>query len=31
MNPAFHFVLSASVSDRRDIFLTTANRLGTAI
>lgn len=31
MNPAFHSVLSASVSDRRDIFLTTANRLGTAI
>lgn len=31
MNPAFQSVLSASVSDRRDIFLTTANRLGTAI
>ena len=31
MNPAFHSVLSASVSDRRDIFLTAANRLGTAM
>jgi hypothetical protein len=31
MNPAFRSFLSASVSDRRDIFLTTANRLGTTI
>jgi predicted nucleotidyltransferase component of viral defense system len=31
MNPAFHAIIAASEPDRRDIFQTTANRLGTAI
>lgn len=31
MNPAFHPVIAASEAERRDLFLTAANRLGTAI
>ena len=31
MNPAFQRVIAATETDRRDIFLTAANRLGTAI
>ena len=31
MNPAFHPVIAASEAERRDLFLSAANRLGTAI
>ncbi|CAN5421658.1 nucleotidyl transferase AbiEii/AbiGii toxin family protein [soil metagenome] len=31
MNPAFHSIIAASETDRRDVFLTAANRLGTTI
>ena len=31
MNPAFYSIISANETERRDIFLTTANRLGTTI
>jgi len=31
MNPAFLSIIAASEADRRDVFLTTANRLGTTI